>query len=177
MLQLKTGSRKDIVPFVIVKAISDKLEKITLYLCSLLVLVMFVVVLLQIFSRVLGHSLAWTEELSRFLLIWIGLPAASVALKHGGHAGMEFIVGLFSPKVRAVINIICALILLVFLGYFAKYGWEAAMRAGAIRSTALEVKMIYPRLAVPVGAVLMIFSAVYLVLENVNLFFQKEAKE
>ena len=164
--------QQGMAPFRIIKVVSDVLETITLYVCSFLVFAMFLVVMVQVISRVLGSSVPWTEEISRYLLIWIGSLAASVALKRGSHAGMEFIVDKFHGKVRLYVNIIAAGAITVFLVYFTRYAWFAALRASAIKSTALEISMIWPRMAVPVGGFLMIISGIYLIFENINRLLQ-----
>ncbi|NMB17806.1 MAG: TRAP transporter small permease subunit, partial [Firmicutes bacterium] len=105
---------QDILAFRAVKRVSDWLEKITLHLCSVLVFIMFVIVMVQIFSRMFCSSVSWTEELSRFLLVWIGLLAASIALKQGGHAGIEFFVERLSDELQTHIRVICAVIMLIF---------------------------------------------------------------
>jgi TRAP-type C4-dicarboxylate transport system permease small subunit len=64
--------QQGMAPFRIIKVVSDVLETITLYVCSFLVFAMFLVVMVQVISRVLGSSVPWTEEISRYLLIWIG---------------------------------------------------------------------------------------------------------
>lgn len=168
---------QDISAFRAVKRVSDWLEKITFHLCSVLVFVMFVIVMVQIFSRMFGSSVSWTEELSRFLLVWIGLLAASIALKQGGHAGIEFFVERLSDELQTHIRVICAVIMLIFLVYFTYYAWNAALGAGAIRSTALEIKMTWPRLALPVGGFLMGVSALYLMLANINQVIREWKKE
>ena len=51
---------------------------------------MALVVALQVFFRyVLNHSLFWSEELARFLLIWIGVLGAAYAFRTGVHLGLD----------------------------------------------------------------------------------------
>lgn len=54
---------------------------------------MTVIVAVQVFSRyVLNHSLFWSEELARLLLIWLTFLGATVAYYHQAHPGVD---GLF----------------------------------------------------------------------------------
>jgi C4-dicarboxylate transporter DctQ subunit len=47
------------------------INSITDNLASLAAAAIFVVVILQIIGRLIGHSAPWTEELTRFLFIWL----------------------------------------------------------------------------------------------------------
>jgi TRAP-type C4-dicarboxylate transport system permease small subunit len=51
---------------------------------------MAVIVAVQVFSRyVLNHSLFWSEELARFLLVFLTFLGASVAYYHAAHPGVD----------------------------------------------------------------------------------------
>jgi len=56
-------------------------------------MVMALVVALQVVSRYgFNHSLFWSEELARFLLIWLSFLGATVAYCHGVHPGVDSLV-------------------------------------------------------------------------------------
>lgn len=62
-------------------------------ICVLLLLAMTLVVLLQVLSRyVLPAPLSWTEELARFLLIWLSFLGAVVCLHHRQHLSIDLFV-------------------------------------------------------------------------------------
>jgi len=54
---------------------------------------MALVVAIQVVSRYgFNHSLFWSEELARFLLIWLSFLGATVAYCHGAHPGVDSLV-------------------------------------------------------------------------------------
>lgn len=54
---------------------------------------MALVVAIQVVSRyAFNHSLFWSEELARFLLIWLSFLGATVAYCHGVHPGVDSLV-------------------------------------------------------------------------------------
>lgn len=54
---------------------------------------MALVVAVQVVSRyAFNHSLFWSEELARFLLIWLSFMGATVAYCHGVHPGVDSLV-------------------------------------------------------------------------------------
>ena len=69
--------------------------------CSVMVLTMALVVATQVICRyLLGASLTWSEEASRYLLIWITFLGGSIAFKRGMHTGFDAVVRALSPGAR-----------------------------------------------------------------------------
>jgi TRAP-type C4-dicarboxylate transport system permease small subunit len=63
-------------------------------LLVLLVVMLVVSVSWQVLSRyILADPASWTEELARFLLIWIGMLGASFAFRQKAHLGLELLPG------------------------------------------------------------------------------------
>lgn len=75
-------------------------EKIDNYLGAFLTLLMVLMtldVLWGVFTRyALGSQASWSEELARFLLIWIGILGAAYASGQGMHLAID----LLSPKLE-----------------------------------------------------------------------------
>lgn len=60
----------------------------------------------QVFTRfVLKDPSTWTDELATFLLIWVSLLGAAVALKRGAHLGMDYFVERMSPSRRLYVAV------------------------------------------------------------------------
>ncbi len=62
---------------------------------------MAIVVAVQVFFRyVLNQSLFWSEELARFLLVWLTFFGASVAYYRQANPGIDFLYSRMSPSIR-----------------------------------------------------------------------------
>ena len=67
-------------------AVKKFLNNIEEFIVVPLVAVMTAVIILQVFFRyVLKGSLPWSEELSRYLMIWVTFVGASIGVKRGAH--------------------------------------------------------------------------------------------
>jgi TRAP-type C4-dicarboxylate transport system permease small subunit len=94
----------------------------------LLVLTVAVIILpvtLQIFARFTDWlpRYIWTEELSRFLLVWMIMIGAMIGVREGTH----FTVDLFPKlhgRVRAAMDLLVGFFVLAMAGIFLWYGWE-----------------------------------------------------
>ena len=68
-----------------------------------------------VFTRYLmGEQAKWTEELARFLLVWVSLLGGAVAFGTKGHLGVDFFVGKFHPETRKLMVVVVHLIVLFF---------------------------------------------------------------
>jgi TRAP-type C4-dicarboxylate transport system permease small subunit len=145
---------------------------------------MTAMILVQVFFRyVLNDSLSWTEELARFMMMWLTFLVAPLALRHGANVGIELVIGQFRGRPRflleAIILIVLIATLLVFLNQslgIVERNWD--QRATAVRyptfglidvyegSTAtmrpLPMAIVY--LCLPVGLIGMISVALELLL-------------
>lgn len=123
--------------------------------------VMVAVVLAATFFRyVLNDPLTWSEELARYLMIWIGLVGASVTLRHGEHIRITAIRILLPRPLRLIGDLLVAAAIGWFLWVMTVEGWAAAERGGRQISPALGVSMMWPLLAVPVAGGLMLVQHV-----------------
>ena len=100
----------------------DLLKKSRIAMCRLLeialiaaVAVLVLVVLWGVFTRyALSEQAKWSEELARFLLIWISLLGGAVAFGEKAHLGVDYFVGKFDPGVRKFVTIVGQLVVLLF---------------------------------------------------------------
>jgi TRAP-type C4-dicarboxylate transport system permease small subunit len=83
-----------------------KIEKTLEFINVLLIAGLVVVINLQIFSRLMNESLIWTEELSRFVLVYITFLGASLAFYKGENLRITMIIDNFSPKIKKLNDIV-----------------------------------------------------------------------
>lgn len=125
------------------------------------------VVFLQFFSRyVLNSSFAWTEEIARYLLMWVTFVGAAVAMRRRTHISVEVLhVFLPMPIVR-LLNFLIDVIVLGFVGLLVWYAWQVTERMEIQRMTVFDLSMSIVYGGVLLGCVLMLWRAVQMVVEN-----------
>ncbi len=149
------------------RRISNFLERITGYVSMALVATMLAVVMIQVVLRFFRASVPWSEELSRMLLIWIGMLGAGIAAKEGLHVGVDFVVSLLPKTIQRIISILINTVLIAFLVFFAKQGFNSAVAAKRVLATTMPMNMFVPKLALPVGALLMMVYLLNFVVSDV----------
>lgn len=84
---------------------------------------MSVVVAIQVFCRyVLNYSLFWSEELARYLLVWLTFLGASVAYRRNLHPGIDIVYARMTASFRRLISIVIQGISMVLFGIMIIYG-------------------------------------------------------
>ena len=63
--------------------------------------VLLTILLINVISRnLLGGSIAWIEEISRYIFTWMMFMGIAIGVHYKKHLGVEFVVGLYPAKVK-----------------------------------------------------------------------------
>lgn len=78
--------------------IFNKLEE---WLAGSLFMLMFAILIVQIFSRqILGSPLTWSEELARLIFVYVGMLGVSLGIRNRQHIYIDFLYDKFPPKMK-----------------------------------------------------------------------------
>jgi len=143
-------------------------------LCSLLVAIVVLTFVQVLFRYVFHWSLAWTEELARFMFMWMAALASAYAFKLGTHFALRFLVNSLGKQVQKILGFVVMLITSLFLILFT---WKAAeytvsMAKQVAPSTGLS--MAVPYSSAIAGGLLMLY---YVIKTWLHDFRQSEPKE
>jgi len=143
--------------------ILNAVNRLIVYIITVLFGAMSIASLLQvIFRYVLKHPLPWSEELARFLFVWVVFLGSAVAVKEKAHVGLEYFVDLLKVSQRRIIYAL-AYILCMFMSLsVAKYGFTVVKSTLAQLSPAMQVPMGLVYLAIPLGFLVCFFNFIYL---------------
>ncbi len=112
----------------------------------------------QIVSRyVIQSSLSWSEELMRYLYVWLSMVGTALALRRHQFTVIESIVnkiGKKSIKAGKAMWIMVELFQILFFVYLTLYGWCLVSKNLNFDSPALGVSMGLVYLALPLGGFL-----------------------
>ena len=124
-----------------------------------------------VFSRfIIGEQTKWTEELARFLLVWVALLGGAVAFGTKGHLGVDYFVGKFDSAVQKLMSVVAHLVVLFFAGSVFVYGGgRVVFDALAMEqmTPALGWKMGHVYLALPIAGIFMLIYTVENLIETI----------
>jgi TRAP-type C4-dicarboxylate transport system permease small subunit len=114
----------------------------------------------QIAGRfVFSYSIFWSDELARFLLVWISFLGMSIGVRRGAHPGIDSLARALPPWPARVVLTLALLLSLLFFAVMMVYGWALVVRTWPQRSVSLGLRMGIPYLAVPASGLLMFLHA------------------
>jgi TRAP-type C4-dicarboxylate transport system permease small subunit len=152
--------------------IKGGLDRVLEWAVALLMAVLLVDVVWQVLTRfVLRDPSGWTEELARFLLIWVGLLGACVALNRNAHLGIDYVVAKLPPAARRTLAMLsCALVALFSISVLILGGSLLVVRILQLQqvSPALGWPMGYVYLALPISGFFLTVSSLSALLERVR---------
>ena len=126
--------------------------------------VLAVIVFLQFFTRyVLNDSLAWTEEIARYVLILVTFLGAVTVSRKGLHIFLEFFYRYLPPRPAKWLNVAMEALSMAFWAYLSWLAVELALKTRTkMASSEIPKSLLYWGVAVGLAA-MAICSAVWLV--------------
>lgn len=137
----------------IISFIDKHLEEI---LCAVLLAVMTIVIFLQIVLRLLGLPLSWTEEIGRYMFIWLIYIGCASAIRKRKHISVELLDLFLKERGKFVLNIISNVVFLIFAVILTYYSFFVVQRVTTQLSPAIRMPMSIPYSSVLVGSALMV---------------------
>ena len=135
------------------------LDRCVCWVCIALLGAIFVIMVLQVTCRyVLGSPLVWSEELSRYLYIWVCYLGAPVALRRGNHIAITLLVDWLPPKVGRAVSVFWHVVAFLLLIELAIQGAVLAARSHTLIAITIPVPWSLIYVVVPISAVLMMLE-------------------
>jgi TRAP-type C4-dicarboxylate transport system permease small subunit len=158
------------------RSIIDAYSRLLTWLMVATVAVLIFPVSLQVFSRytALLPSYIWTEELSRFLFIWMVMLGAMIGIKEGTHFEVDVWPEL-GKRANAALKIVSHLFVLIFALVFVYWGVKFVQFGWYQESELAELPMPFIFLAWPLtGATWLIFLG-EIFYDNIRIVLGKDA--
>ena len=109
-------------------------DKVLVLLFGVIVCVMFAQV---VFRYIFNNSLSWSEELIRFLFVWLTFLGGALAIKDKTHIAVEFLIKALPAKYLKYINIINLVLITAFFASIVVIGLFWVYHSRGLKSGAL----------------------------------------
>ncbi len=149
--------------------IRDKIDRFLGWTLVVIMSLMVVNVLWQVFSRfVLGDPSSYTEELARYLMIWIGVLGAAYVSGKNKHVAIDYFSTKFSEKNQIKVKVFVKWLIMIFSFFtFVIGGFRLVYITYVLEqlSPALQIPLAFVYLVIPISGVLIVY---YKILEILN---------
>lgn len=133
------------------------------------------IVFLQFFTRyILNDSLAWTEEIARYGLMWVVFIGGAMVTRRNTHIAVELMSNVMKPGLpRQILLAAVDFVKLGFLGFLAYVSVTIIERMGIQRMTVFDLPMSWVYAGVSFGCFLMLLRQAVNVWRNARMGWKK----
>lgn len=128
------------------------MEKVFAFLAMVGMGLMLTIIFVQVISRYFfGYTASWSEELSRYIFVWVTFLSLPVVSHQGGHMIVGVLTERFKGEKLRLLLITGALCSSAFLAIMVWQGIRMIQLATWQTSPAMEIPMSYMYYSIPLG--------------------------
>ena len=153
-----------------------KLCKIAVISC---VLSIALIVSTSIFFRyVLNDSITWSEEIAKYLMVWMVFVGAPVAMIQSRHIAIEIFPNLFRPRIRALIFLIVNLLIVMTMAFWTYRGFTYTVGGmSQVMSSFDKIPLGVVFASIPFGSCIMMIISFQISLNQILVIIDPEKYE
>jgi TRAP-type C4-dicarboxylate transport system permease small subunit len=137
--------------------------------CILMTIALFAVVVLAIIFRYgFGQAVSWTEEVPRYMLIWISFLTAAVGILYRDHVGFDVLFNAMPRPVRRVLGLVLTGLIFIFGWVVFWYGIVFVQDFGGDLMETISYPNYWYYPAMPVSGFLMMVFALKLAVDELT---------
>lgn len=119
-----------------------------------------------LFRYAIGQPLIWTEEVQRYVMIWVAFLGSAACLGRDDHMAIDLVSVLLPPGLQRMLRLTMLLLTAGFCAVLIWKGIPLALGNHEQLSPAAQIPMSYPYLAVGVGGALMLVAALLRIVQE-----------
>lgn len=144
----------------------DRVNNVVKYIVSVLFIVLVVLVFTQVVTRfIINYPLSWSEEISRYAMIYIVFLGSALAVRTKDHIAIDFLLEIVNPKNKKRLTIITLLISALFFAMLTYFGFQLTLIVIDQATPTLQFSMAWAYAAIPAGSLLMLLNVFAVLIE------------
>jgi TRAP-type C4-dicarboxylate transport system permease small subunit len=151
--------------------VTDKLNKFFEVAVAVAFALMTIFIFLQVLVRFvfsnfdINVSVPWTEELSRYLMIWAVFIGGAIAMRKDNMIQLDPLVNALPAGIGKTIKVVSLLLTAVFFMFLFVLGYHYVIQGMGQMSPVMRIPMALSFLSIPVGSAVMILNIIALFVE------------
>ena len=155
----------------------DAVEKVLSAISGTLLVTFTLLTLVQVVMRyVFEMPLSWSEQLSRYLFIWMIMLYMPVIMRHGNNLGFDLIINKLPQKAQDIFWLICETLIGIFAGLYCYYSIQLCIKFSKKVLVGLGIKANWVYSAQIIGAGLLCLFCIELIINRI-IAMTKQKKE
>ncbi|GAB2947381.1 TRAP transporter small permease [Hafnia psychrotolerans] len=163
----------------ILKSLKLAVDRVIAAFTIMVMIALVACVVWQVFSRyVLSQPSTFTDELARFLMIWVGLLGAAYTVGAQRHLSIDFLAMMVSERKKHALGILVNMLVLLFSALVIVNGGLKLIEktlATAQLSAAMQIPMGYVYFVLPLSGAIMMFYSLCFIINDARALTHKRA--
>jgi TRAP-type C4-dicarboxylate transport system permease small subunit len=144
------------------------------YACAILMFSMATVITAQVLSRyILGSSLTWSEELGRYIFVWMSFLGMSIGVKQGSHVALDILIKKLKGVSQKLLMLINNAIVFFFGVCLTVSGFQLFELGMGQKSPTLQLPMQYVYIVIPISGIFLLY---FVLSETIKMFTRQESQ-
>ena len=144
------------------------LASIVRLVCIVLTIALFTIVVVAIVARYgFGQAVSWTEEVPRYLLIWISFLAAASCVLRREHVGFDVLFNSLPKGPRKALGVFLGLLIFGFGWVVFRYGIVFVQDFGSDLMETISYTNYWYYPAMPISGFLMMVFSIKLIIDEI----------
>ena len=142
----------------------SSIRKFNYYLIILLFGLQICIVFSQVIWRfIFNDPFSWSEELARYLQVWIILFSTAVCIEKSRHLSVDYLKNNINPNVRRYLQLLCYTMVSVFSISIIIFGIQFILTVGYQKTSAIQLPIGYVYLAFPIAGIHMFLETIIII--------------
>ena len=130
------------------------------------------------FRYVLNNSITWSEEIAKYLMVWMVFVGAPVAMVQSRHIVIEMFPNLFRPRIRALIFLIINLLIVLTMAFWTYRGFTYTVGGmSQVMSSFDKIPLGLVFASIPFGSCIMMIISFQISLNQILVIIDPEKYE
>ena len=130
------------------------------------------------FRYVLNNSITWSEEVAKYLMVWMVFVGAPVAMVQSRHIAIEMFPNLFRPRIRALIFLIVNLLIVLTMAFWTYRGFTYTVGGmSQVMSSFDKIPLGVVFASIPFGSCIMMIISFQISLNQILVIIDPEKYE
>ncbi|HYE11802.1 MAG TPA: TRAP transporter small permease [Patescibacteria group bacterium] len=143
----------------------ERLDKLMVkglfYVCSFLMFLMAAIITAQVLSRyIVGSPLTWSEELGRYIFVWMSFLGMSVAVRQGSHIALDILVKKLKGVSQKLLMFINNCLVLFFGVCLTISGFKLVELGMKQKSPTLQLPMQFVYIVIPISGIILMYFVI-----------------
>lgn len=162
----------------IIKRFTEISQKATGIILGLILASFMTIIFLQVIGQYFNFSIWWSEEISRYLFLWLIMLGVNISIYKRDMLRLEILDTMLPKRAREVTDLVVDILSLIFISalLYCSILYIKDLGPNQIAPT-LRIQMRYVVFCLPIGMILAIWTQILVIIGRLNVLLNRNQGE